>query len=169
MCRALAFVLLLTAALAQGPARVPPDDTLAEAMQRTDVLLRLVKDGRPEEAAAHVDAAAALLRSAVEQAPDRAAFAQRWRTTVDGLLIAFGAPGLSRRLRDDMLWLKVSWRTDASDTAFRQGLGAEIRAGVAGPLSGAAPAKAVALSKETRGELATAARNYEDALAADPA
>jgi Tfp pilus assembly protein PilF len=167
MWRALALSLLVLAQAPSGAARAR--DGAADAMRHTDLLLRLVKEGRPQEAATHLDAATSLLHDAVERDPDRAAFALRWRTTVAGLLHAFGSPGLANRVNDAMAWLKTSNAAITADTSFRQGLAAEIRAAVAGPLSGTISKRAVALSSEARGELKTAARNFEDALAADPA
>lgn len=166
MWRALVLSLLV---LAQAPSVGRARDAAAEAMRHTDLLLKLVKEGRPQEAATHLDAATSLLRDAVERDADRAAFAQRWRTTVAGLLHAFGSPDLANRVTDAMAWLKTTNAAVTADTSFRQGLAAEIRAAVAGPLSGAIPKKVVALPSEARHELATAARNFEDALAADPA
>jgi tetratricopeptide (TPR) repeat protein len=144
------------------------DDLAAAAMLHTDILLKLVKHSRPEDAAAQMHGATTLLRAAVARDPARAAFARRWRSTVTALVHAFGSPALSDRLRDDGLaWLTTSERAAAAEASFQLGLTSEIRAAVAGPLSGAVPMKAVAVSRAARHELTEAARHFEDALAAD--
>jgi len=146
------------------------DDLAAAAMLHTDVLLRLARASRSSDARLNLDAATTLLQAAVSRDAARAGFARRWRATVAALLHAFGARDLSSHLlRDAMPWLAESDRQAAARTAFEAGVASEIRAAVAGPLSGPAPKKNVPLSYETHAELVVAARRFDEALAADPA
>jgi hypothetical protein len=145
-------------------------DFAGAAMLHTDVALRLVKAARPDDARAHLDAATNLLRIAADREPARAAFARRWRSTVAGLLHAFGARDSASELRYDGLpWLTDSKKQLQAAKSFEWGLASEIRAAVAGPLSGALPKKTQPVPAEALAELRTAARDFESALAADPA
>ena len=60
-------------------------------MLHTDLALLLAKKARQPDAGAHIAAATALLRAAVDRSSGQAEFARRWRGTVAGLLQAFGA------------------------------------------------------------------------------
>jgi tetratricopeptide (TPR) repeat protein len=146
-----------------------PADLAAAAMFHTDVALRLAKSARQEGAAAHVGAAAALLRAAVAREPTRTAFARRWRSTVSGLLHAAGALELAAKIEAEALpGLESKQQADAR-AAFALGLTEEIRAAVAGPLSGSVAKRNAPVPPEARRALADAARHFQDALAADPA
>jgi hypothetical protein len=142
----------------------------AAAMFHTDVALRLAKVPHAQDAAPHVDAAVTLLRAALERNPARAAFVRRWRSTVAGLLQAAGARDLAARLDPDALaWLAESNQQTEARAAFAQGLTDEIRAAVAGPLSGNPPKRNAPVPPEARRALADAATHFQAALAADPA
>jgi tetratricopeptide (TPR) repeat protein len=144
-------------------------DLAAAAMFHTDVALRLAKASRQEGAAAHAGAAAALLRAAVEREPTRTAFARRWRSTVSGLLHAAGALDLAKRIEAEALpGLAESKQQAGARAAFALGLTEEIRAAVAGPLSGSVEKRNVPVPPEARRALADAARHLQNALAADP-
>ena len=145
-------------------------DLAAATMLHTDMALELAKVSSQPDAAAHVDAAATLLRAAVERDPARAAFARRWRSTVAALLHAAGTPELAARLDMDALpWLAESSQQAAARAAFALGLREEIRAAVAGPLSGNLPKRSAPVTPEARRALLDAARHFQNALAADPA
>jgi hypothetical protein len=141
----------VAARVADAPSGWAADALAAAAMLHTDVALRLVRQQRPQDAAAQLDAAATLLRAAVQRDPLRLAFARRWRSTVAALVHAFGAPDLSERLRsEEMGWLNPPERAVEADPPFQLGLASEIHAAVAGPLSGPPPRKAVAVTREAR-------------------
>ena len=71
--------------------------------------LLLVKKARQPDAGAHIDAATALLRAAVDRSSGQAEFARRWRGTVAGLLQAFGAAEIASNLTaNGMKWLTLS-------------------------------------------------------------
>jgi tetratricopeptide (TPR) repeat protein len=145
-------------------------DLAAAAMLHTDAALRAVNASATKDAAVQLDAAIALLHAAVEREPARAAFARRWRSTVAGLLHAAGARELSATLHGDpMAWLIESERQAAARAAFALGLTAEIRAAVAGPLSGPLPKRNLAVPPDARRSLAEAATHFEHALTSDPA
>jgi tetratricopeptide (TPR) repeat protein len=144
-------------------------DLAAAAMLHTDVTLRLVKRPGQQDAAAQVDAAMALLRAAVERDPGRASFVRRWRGTVAGLLDAAGARSLATRLETETrTWLAESSQQVEARAAFASGLTDEIRAAVAGPLSGAPPKRTGPVSPEARRALLDAANDFQDALAREP-
>jgi tetratricopeptide (TPR) repeat protein len=146
------------------------DDLAAAAMFHTDLALRLARASGQQDAASHVDAAAALLRAALERDPGRAAFVRRWCSTVAGLLHAAGARGLAARLDAEAVpWLAESKDQAEARAAFALGLTEEIRAAVAGPLSGTLPKRNEPVPPEARRALANAATHFQDALAADPA
>ena len=126
-------------------------DLAAAAMFHTDTALRLVKVSSQQDAATHVDAAAMLLRAALERDPARAAFARRWRSTVAALLHAAGARELATRIGPEALpWLSESNPQARARTAFALGLNEEIRAAVAGPLSGKPPKRSAPVTPEAR-------------------
>ena len=142
----------------------------AAAMLHTEVAIRLAKVSQPQQAAAHVEAATALLRAALERDAGRAAFARRWRSTVSGLLHAYGARDLAASLRPDALaWLSDTQQQSEARAAFTAGLAEEIGAAVAGPLSGGPPRRGVTIGPEARRRLLLARRHFESALARDPA
>jgi tetratricopeptide (TPR) repeat protein len=143
-------------------------DLAAAAMLHTDAALRLAKASREQDAAPHVDAALALLHAAVEREPARASFARRWRTTVAGLLHAAGARALAAQMDTEALpWLAEPNQQAEARAAFALGLTDEIRAAVAGPLSGNPPKRNAPVPPEARRALADAAKHFQDALAAD--
>jgi tetratricopeptide (TPR) repeat protein len=145
-------------------------DLAAAAVFHTDMALRLVKVSSQQDAATHVDAAVMLLRAALERDPARATFARRWRSTVAALLHAAGARELATRIGLEALpWLSESNPQAQARAAFALGLTEEIRAAVAGPLSGNLPKRNVAVPPEAQRALLDAARHFQDALAADPA
>jgi tetratricopeptide (TPR) repeat protein len=145
-------------------------DFAAAAMFHTDMALRLVKVSGQEDAAAHVDAAAMLLRAALERDPDRAGFVRRWRIAVAAALYAAGARDLAARIGPEALpWLSESKAQTRARAAFARGLTDEIRAAVAGPLSGKLPKRSVPVTPEARRALLDAASQFHEALAADPA
>ena len=144
-------------------------DLAAAAMLHTDVSLRLVKLARQPEAAAHIDAATALLKAAVERRPEETQFARRWRDTVAGLLHAFGASDIASNLSQHGLqWLRESEEQSRASTALEMGVASEIQAAVAGPLSGPQPKRTSVVPPDARRELRVAARHFETAVAADP-
>jgi tetratricopeptide (TPR) repeat protein len=145
-------------------------DLAAAAMFHTDRALRLAKVSSHQDAAAHVDAASALLRAALERDPARAAFARRWRSAVVGLLHAAGPAELASRIGPDALPSLAETPLQAeARAAFALGLTEEIRAAVAGPLSGKLPTRNLPVTPEARHALRDAARHFQDALARDPA
>jgi hypothetical protein len=145
-------------------------DLAAAAMFHTEVALRLAKGSRPHDAAAQLEAATALLRAALDRDRTRAAFARRWRSTVAGLLYAYGARDLATSVGPEALpWLDATKPQAEARAAFALGLTAEIGAAVAGPLSGAPPKRSVALTPEAHRALLNAAGHFQDALARDPA
>jgi hypothetical protein len=158
------------AGLAAGPSSGwNADELIAAAMLHTDVLLRLVKTSRAADAAVNLEAAATLIKAAVERDASRADFARRWRATVAALLHAFRAPDLGSHLRSAALpWLTESGKQAEARAAFEAGLVAEIRAAVAGPLSGTPPKKNAVVPAEARSDLAIAARSFDQALTIDP-
>jgi Tfp pilus assembly protein PilF len=120
--------------------------------------------------AANLEAAATLITAAVERDASRADFARRWRATVAALLHAFRAPDLGSHLRSGALpWLIESGKEAEARAAFEAGLVSEIRAAVAGPLSGTPPKKNAVVPAEARSDLAIAARSFDQALTTDPA
>jgi len=139
-------------------------DLAAAVMFHTDTALRLVKVSSQQDAATHVDAAAMLLRAALERDPARAAFARRWRSTVAALLHAAGARELATRIGPEA----ESKPQARARTAFALGLTEEIRAAVAGPLSGKPPKRSAPVTAEARRALLEAARHFQDAVARDP-
>jgi len=158
----------LAAAAADASSGWTADELAAAAMLHTDRLLRLAKDSQPPRAAAHMEAAVTLLRAAIARDPARTAYARRWGSTVAALLHAYGSRELADHLRlEGLAWLTTSERAAAANASFQLGLLAEIRAAVAGPLSGAVPKKAVPITAEARRELVEAAGHFEDALATD--
>ena len=145
-------------------------DLTAAAMFHTDVALRLAKASRHDGAAAHADAAAALLRAAVEREPSRTAFARRWRSTVAGLLHAADAVDLAKSIEAEALpGLGDSKQQIDARAAFARGLSEEIRAAVAGPLSGRVAKRNAPVPPEARRTLVNAAGHFQNALAVDPA
>jgi hypothetical protein len=145
-------------------------DLAAAAMFHTEVALRLAREPKPRDAAADVDAATTLLRAALERDPARAVFARRWRSTVAGLLYAYGARDLAASLGPEALpWLAGTRQQAEARAAFASGLREEIGAAVAGPLSGNLPKRSVTITPEARRALSNASRHFQDALARDPA
>ena len=139
-------------------------------MFHTETALRLARASSRQDAAAQVDAAAVLLRAAVERDPARAGFARRWSSTVAGLLYAAGARELAASIGPEALpWLAESKQQTEARAAFALGLIDEIRAAVAGPLSGNPPKRSVAVTAEAQSALLNAAKHFQDALARDPA
>jgi tetratricopeptide (TPR) repeat protein len=137
-------------------------------MLHTDIGLRLVKTDRRGESASHFDAAAALLRSAVDVDVARVEFARRWRDTVSGLLEAYGAADLAKDLDTrGHEWWPQSKDAAAASTAFAQGLTREIQGAVAGRLSGPPPTRQFAIPPDAIGLLRHAAEDYAAALASD--
>ncbi len=146
-----------------------PVELTAAAMLHTDLGLLLVKKASQPDAGAHIDAATALLRAAVERSSGQAEFARRWRGTVAGLLQAFGAVEIASNLTaNGMKWLTLSEAQLRALAAVEMGITAEIQAAVAGPLSGPQPKRTPVVPLDARSELRVAARHFEDALAADP-
>jgi hypothetical protein len=144
-------------------------DLAAAAMFHTEVALGLARMSRARDAAAQVEAATALLRAAVDRDPARAAFARRWRSTVAGLLHARGERDLAASLGLEVLtWLGGTPQQGEARAAFTLGLTEEIRAAVAGPLSGTPPKRGATIGPEARRALLSAARHFENALARDP-
>jgi hypothetical protein len=145
-------------------------DVAAAAMFHTELALRLARQSRPPDAAAHLDAATALLRAALDRDPARAAFARRWRSTVAGLLHAYGARELAASIGPAALpWLAETKQQTDARAAFALGLAQEIGAAVAGPLSGSLPKRSVTITPEARRALLNAGGHFELALARDPA
>jgi tetratricopeptide (TPR) repeat protein len=145
-------------------------DLTAAAMFHTETALRLARGSSRQDAAAHVDAAAALLRAALERDPARGAFVRRWSSTVSGLLYAAGARELAASIGPEALpWLAESTQQTEARAAFAVGLIDEIRAAVAGPLSGNLPKRNVPVTPEAQRALLDAAKHFQDALARDPA
>ena len=144
-------------------------DLAAAAMFHTDIGLRLARTPNPQEAAAHVDAAASLMRAAVDRDPARVTFARRWRSTVAGLLYAYGARELAATIALDMMpWLAEPDQQTQARSAFSLGLTVEIGAAVAGPLSGNLPKRSAPLRVEARRALLDASKHFQNALARDP-
>jgi tetratricopeptide (TPR) repeat protein len=110
------------------------------------------------------------LRAALDRDPARTAFARRWRGAVAGLLDAAGARDMAERnCAAPLPGLAEPPARAAARSAFARGLSEEIRAAVAGPLSGGLPKRIVPVAPEARGALLQAARHFQQALALDPA
>jgi len=155
------------------------DELTAAAMLHTDACLRLVKSRRRvgtdsaapsgAVAGAHLEAAATLLGGAIERDGLTRDYAIRWRETVSGLLHAFEAPDLEANLRaraDD--WSRLSKDGSDARAAYARGLLAEIRAAVAGRLSGPLLPRAMPISPDAFGSLRSAYDEYAGALRLDP-
>ncbi|HMC77648.1 MAG TPA: hypothetical protein VKH34_10960 [Vicinamibacterales bacterium] len=144
-------------------------DLAAAAMFHSEMALRWARRSSTQDAGAHADAALTLVRAALERDPARAAFARRWRSAVAGLLDAAGARDLAERIGSAPLpGLVESTAQTAARAEFARGLTEEIRAAVAGPLSGTPPKRIVPVAPEAQRALLEAAKHFQEALASDP-
>jgi tetratricopeptide (TPR) repeat protein len=141
----------------------------AAAMLHTDVCLRLVKTERTSDAQVQLDAAGTLMRAAVARDAAQIDYAVRWRDTVSGLLEAYGARDLAKSLDSSgHEWWPQSKAESEARTAFTDGLTHEIRAAVAGRLSGPPPTHPFVIPPDATSALRLAAGDYERALEIDP-
>lgn len=144
----------------------PADELRGALMLHTDAAIRLLNERHGADATAHLDAAVRLLGSADRQAASRR-FVRQWFDTVRGYARASGAAALDLELAN-----AERLRAPATDAyaAFERGRQAELGASLAGPLSSSGDRKRVKnLAADAIQLLTTAAREYEAALAADPA
>jgi tetratricopeptide (TPR) repeat protein len=152
-----------------GAAAWTAADLAAAAMLHSERALLLARRSSAQAAAMQVDAAVLLLRAALERDSAWAPFARRWRSAVAGLLEAAGVLDLAQRVASEPLpGLLESKAQAAARAEFARGLTEEIRAAVAGPLSGSPPKRVLPIAPETQRALLEAAKHYQAALTADP-
>jgi tetratricopeptide (TPR) repeat protein len=146
-----------------------PDDLVAAVLLHTDVAVHLLKIDRRPEARTEIDRAAQLLGTVLAAEPGRLEFARRWTAVVAGLLHAYGGPDIAATLEARMAEsLAETKERIAARLAFEKGVGLEIQAAVAGPLSGPAPRRTAVVPAAALSALGRAAQQYDAALAADP-